>query len=186
MMNDVTDVQSGAALVRHPDKFFIGSEWTAASSGATIDVITPSTEKLFVTVAEAQEADMSRAVASAREAFDGRGWRTLSHAERGRYVKALGDALRARADDVVRIWTSEMGVTREMGHGALHIALDAYDQYAAMADIFPFEERHPTRWGGSLGLLVPEPVGVVGLPRHSICKYYVNGQAPISIFNAVS
>ena len=24
------------------------------------------------------------------------------------------------------------------------------------------------------------------LPRHSICKYYVNGQAPISIFNAVS
>jgi aldehyde dehydrogenase (NAD+) len=162
MMNDVVDVQSGAALVRHPDKFFIGGEWAAASSGATIDVITPSTEKLFVTVAEAREADMNRAVASARQAFDEQGWRTLSHAERGRYVKALGDALRARADDVVRIWTSEMGVTRAMGHGALQIALDAYDQYAAMADTFPFEERHSARWGGSVGLLVREPVGVVG------------------------
>ncbi|TNF05908.1 MAG: aldehyde dehydrogenase [Sphingomonadales bacterium] len=161
-MNNVADVQSSSDLIRHPDLFFIGGEWVAPSSGATIDVITPSTEDLFVTVAEAQEADMNRAVAAARQAFEGRGWRGLTHAQRGRYVKALGDALRARADDVVRIWTSEMGVTRMMGHGALHIALDAYDQYAAMAETFPFEERHPTKWGGSVGLLVREPVGVVG------------------------
>ncbi|MES2271205.1 MAG: aldehyde dehydrogenase [Pseudomonadota bacterium] len=161
-MNNVADLHSTSQLIRHPDRFFIGGEWVAPSSSATIDVITPSTEELFVTVAEAQEADMNHAVEAARRAFDGKAWRGLSHAERGRYVKALGDALRARADDVVRIWTSEMGITRVMGHGALHIALDAYDQYAAMATTFPFEERNPTRWGGSVGLLVREPVGVVG------------------------
>ncbi|WP_156681299.1 aldehyde dehydrogenase [Sphingomonas profundi] len=161
-MNGVTRDLSSADLIRHPDRFFIGGEWVAPSSGATIDVITPSTEALFVTVAEAQEADMDRAVAAARHAFDSGEWRRLSHAERGRYVRALGDALRARADDVVRIWTNEMGVTRTMGHGALHIALDAYEQYADMAETFPFEERHPAKWGGSVGLLVREPVGVVG------------------------
>src|SRR3546814_1623570 len=49
-----------------------------------------------------------------------------------------------------------------MGHGALHIALDAYDQYADLAETFAFEERHATKWGGNVGLLVREPVGVVG------------------------
>ncbi len=161
-MSEITLERPTSGIIRHPDRFFIGGEWIAPSSDATIDVITPSTEELFVTVAEAQEADMNRAVAAAREAFDRGEWRRLSHAERGRYVRALGDALRARADDVVRIWTSEMGVTRTMGHGALHIALDAYSQYADLAETFAFEERHPTKWGGQVGLLVREPVGVVG------------------------
>src|SRR4051812_3689745 len=96
--------QSSRMMIRHPDRFFIGGEWVAPSTDAKIDVITPSTEELFVSVAEAKKADMNRAVAAAREAFDRGEWRRLGHAERGRYVKALGDALRARADDVVRIW----------------------------------------------------------------------------------
>ncbi|WP_157219425.1 aldehyde dehydrogenase [Flavisphingomonas formosensis] len=161
-MADLTLEQSSRTMIRHPDRFFIGGEWVAPSTDTRIDVITPSTEELFVSVAEAKEADMNRAVASARATFDRGEWRRLGHAERGRYVKALGDALRARAGDVVRIWTSEMGVTRMMGMGALHIALDAYDQYAELANSFPFEERHPTKWGGEVGLLVREPVGVVG------------------------
>lgn len=151
-----------AGDIRYPDRFFIGGEWVAPSSDKTIDVITPSTEELYVRIAEAQADDMNRAVASARQAFDHGSWRKLSHAERGRYVQAMGDMLRQRAEDAVRIWTSEMGVTRMMGHGALHIALDAYDQYAGLSETFAFEERHPAKWGGSVGLLVREPVGVVG------------------------
>lgn len=153
---------SEASGIKHPDRFFIGGEWIAPSSDARIDVITPSTEEIFVSVAEAQAQDMNRAVAAAREAFDHGPWRKFSHAERGKYVRAMGNALRERAADVVRIWTSEMGVTHQMGHGALHIALDAYDQYADLSETFAFEERHPAKWGGSVGLLVREPVGVVG------------------------
>lgn len=153
---------AAAADIRYPDRFFIGGEWVKPSSDARIDVITPSTEELYVSVAEAQAEDMRRAVAAAREAFDHGPWRKLSHAERGRHVRAIGNMLRERAADAVRIWTSEMGVTQQMGHGALHIALDAYDQYADLSESFAFEERHPTKWGGSVGLLVREPVGVVG------------------------
>jgi aldehyde dehydrogenase (NAD+) len=148
--------------IRFPDRFFIGGEWVAPSSDKTIDVITPSTEELYVRVAEAQADDMNRAVAAAREAFDHGPWRKMAHAERGRYVRAIGDMLRARAEDAVRIWTSEMGVTRQMGHGALHMALGGYDQYAGLSETFAFEERHTPQWGGSVGLLVREPVGVVG------------------------
>jgi len=41
---------------------------------ALIDVITPSTEELFVQVAEAKRPDVERAVAAARTAFDKGPW----------------------------------------------------------------------------------------------------------------
>jgi betaine-aldehyde dehydrogenase len=152
---------AGQSYVRHPDRFFIGGEWTLPSSDAKFDVITPSTEELFLSVAEAQDEDMDRAVAADRQAFDHGPWRHLSHAERGRYVRAIGDKIRERSEDAVRIWTNEAGVTRQAGFGALFMALDGYDQYADLAETFPFEEPHTPKWGARVGLLVREPVGVV-------------------------
>ncbi len=52
--------------LRHADRLFIGGEWVPATSDATIDVIDSGTEELFFSVAEANESDMSRAVAAAR------------------------------------------------------------------------------------------------------------------------
>ena len=57
------------APVSHADRFFIGGEWVAPSSDATIDVIDSSNEELYYTVAEAAPDDVSRAVAAARHAF---------------------------------------------------------------------------------------------------------------------
>ena len=151
-----------AGLITAPDRLYIGGEWVRPSTEALIDVINPSTEEVFLRVAEAQDADIRRAVAAAREAFDEGPWRKLSHAERGEYVRALGRALRRRSDDIVHIWTSEMGITREVALGALEMAFAAYEQNANLATSFAFEERHRPMWGGELGLLVREPVGVVG------------------------
>ena len=55
-----------SSLFRHADRFFIGGEWVEPASGATIDVIDSGTEEHFFSVAEAQEADIERAVAAAR------------------------------------------------------------------------------------------------------------------------
>ena len=60
---------AAAAPIKHPDRFFIDGTWAAPSSSAKIDVINSSTEKLFTRVAEAKEADVTRAVAAAREAL---------------------------------------------------------------------------------------------------------------------
>ena len=42
------------------------------------------------------------------------------------------------------------------------IGSKALESYAALADTFPFEEECPPTNGGAFGLLVREPVGVVG------------------------
>src|SRR5271154_7066641 len=86
------------------DRFFIGGEWVKPSSGATIDVIDSGTEELFFRVPEAKEADMSRAVGAAREAFDEGPWPRMSHAERAEYLRALGVGLQERTGDVGQIW----------------------------------------------------------------------------------
>src|ERR1700733_9932064 len=58
-----------AVQLRHLDRFFIGGEWVAPSSEATITVPDSATEERFFSVAEAQAADVSRAVEAGRQAF---------------------------------------------------------------------------------------------------------------------
>ena len=97
------------APVTHPDRFYIGGEWVAPSSDATIDVIDSGTEQLFFRIAEAQADDIARAVEAARTAFDEGSWTGLTHAERAQYLRALGDAVMERADAVAESWTRETG-----------------------------------------------------------------------------
>lgn len=71
--------------IRHPDRFFIGGQWVTPSSGATINVIDSHSEDVYLTVAEAQAADIDRAVSAARKAFDNGPWPRLTYTERARY-----------------------------------------------------------------------------------------------------
>jgi betaine-aldehyde dehydrogenase len=147
--------------VSHPDRFYIGGEWVAPSSTDRIDVIQPATEDLWVQVAEARAADMDRAVAAARTAFDEGPWPRMTHAERAGYLREIGLGLRERADDLSNIWSNEMGILH--GDAVLRGARipGIYDFYASLADSFQFVERHEPA-GGGYGWLVREPVGVVG------------------------
>ena len=143
------------------DRFFIGGEWVKPSSEAKIDVIDSGTEKIFFRVPEAKDGDMSRAVAAAREAFDRGPWPRMSHVERAGYLRALGAGLQERVGDVGQIWPRESGVVHAFAEVLAAAWASAFDYYAGLADTFPFEEQ-VTPWMGEFGLIVREPVGVVG------------------------
>ena len=149
------------ALITHADRFYIGGQWVAPSSDATIKVVDSDTEQVFLTVPEAQAADIDRAVTAAREAFDTGPWRWLSHQERAGYLRALGAELKKRADAIGDLWPREAGVLARIARFGGMQAENTLSSYAALADTFPFEE--PVRpSSGEFGLLVREPVGVVG------------------------
>jgi acyl-CoA reductase-like NAD-dependent aldehyde dehydrogenase len=150
------------APLRHPDALFIGGHWEQPSTDATVDVINASTEDLFARVALAQQADIDRAVAAARLAFDEGPWPRMSHAERAAFLTAIAREFDARADDLARIWTIETGVLFGISRGSSPAYGAAFDSFAAMAESFPFEEvRTPSPGCGDFGLVVREPVGVV-------------------------
>lgn len=151
-----------ADLIRHPDRFFIGGQWVAPSSDATISVVSPSTEEEFVRVAEAQVADVERAIAAARLALDEGPWPRLSHAERGAYLHAIGDEVAARVGTLSAIWTNEIGVANSWSQLLTAPTADTYRYYGDLAGKFAFVEEHRPSSGEGIGLLVREPVGVVG------------------------
>lgn len=148
--------------LQHPGLFFIGGEWVPASSDAQIDVIDSVTEERFFSVAEAAAPDIARAVAAARHAFDEGPWPRMTHAERAEFLRKLGAGLQAHNDALGQIWPRESGVLHSVAQFSGMIGAGALESYAALADTFPFEEECAPTLGGAFGLLVREPVGVVG------------------------
>jgi aldehyde dehydrogenase (NAD+) len=124
------------APLRDADRFFIGGDWVTPSSDALIDVIDPGTEELFFGIAEAGQADMSRAVAAARQAFDEGPWPRMSHTQRAEYLRAIAAGLRERTEDIGQIWPRESGglhkITRRTGAGAA----GTFEFYAGLAGTF--------------------------------------------------
>src|SRR5690348_4164366 len=90
LMEEITRARSTTVPLLHPESFFIGGSWVAPTTDSQIDVIDAGTEEVAFSVAEAQAADMARAVEAARTAFDDGPWPTLSHAERAEYLRAFG------------------------------------------------------------------------------------------------
>ncbi len=150
-----------ASSVSYPDRLFIGGEWVRPSSASLIDVINPATEEVYLRVAEAQAADVNRAIEAARLAFDRGPWPRMRHAERAGYLRAIGAAVSRRAGEFAAIWPSEMGILHSIANAYTGSFGPVYDYYAGLAETFPFEERHHPGAGGEVGLLVREPVGVV-------------------------
>ncbi|HVJ98303.1 MAG TPA: aldehyde dehydrogenase family protein, partial [Acidimicrobiia bacterium] len=73
------------------DKLFIGGEWVAPASGNTIEVISPHTEEVVGVVPDASTADVDKAVAAARDAFDNGEWPRLTPEERIAAVQKFSD-----------------------------------------------------------------------------------------------
>ena len=154
-------MSQATAPIRHTDRFYIGGQWVAPSSDAKISVIDSDTEQLYFTVPEAQAADISRAVGAAREAFDNGPWPWLTHERRAEYLRAIGAELKRRTDDIGQIWPRESGVLHAVAKGGGIGAEQTFSAFAALASTYPFEEPAKPS-AGQFGLLVREPVGVVG------------------------
>ena len=87
---------------------------------------------------------------------------SLSHAERAGYLRAIAAGLRERAADLSQVWPRESGVLYAISSTVASEAAAAFEYYAGLAT--PVSVRgagHPCRFG-EFGLIVREPVGVVG------------------------
>ncbi len=132
----------------------------APSSDGKIDVVSPMTEEVIFSVAEAREPDMDRAVAAAREAFDKGPWPRLTHAERATWMLKLGEALKARNEELGHAWTNQMGALHAVTRTSGIASAATFGRYAALAETFEWEEPHTPADGHGRAMIVREPVGV--------------------------
>ena len=137
----------------HARKFFIAGEWVEPATPATLEVINPATEQPVTSIALGAEADVDRAVAAARAAFDG--YAATSREERLALLGRIVEGYLARKDDLALAVSLEMGapaglaaqaqVPAGLGHFAIAIEV---------LKTFEFEETVGT------STVVSEPVGV--------------------------
>jgi aldehyde dehydrogenase (NAD+) len=147
--------------LQYPDRLFIGGQWVEPSSTARFEVTDSASETHYLSVPEAQSADMDRAVAAARHAFDEGPWPRMTHAERASYLRGIAEGIQARAVDLAQVWPHEAGVLYSVAKSSPNGAKATFNSYAGLADTFVFEEQVEVP-GVKFGLLVREPVGVVG------------------------
>jgi len=149
-------------MVKSYDRIYLDGEWAAPSSAERITVINPANEEACAQVPAAQPADIDRAVAAARAAFDSGPWPGLPLDERLEWMRKLAQGLAARQTDLATTITTEMGCP--ISASAMTQAFPptmVLEKYAEVAASFPFEE---TRQGLMGRVLVHrEPVGVCGL-----------------------
>lgn len=142
------------------DSFPIGGTRVAPAGTGTLDVISPATLEVVGRVPEATEADIDRAVAAAREAFDTGPWPRMRPDERADVMAATSAAITARLDEFATLITQENGSPYTFSQmGQVYAATAVLDYYTGLAREFAFEEWRTGMMGPVL--VRREPVGVV-------------------------
>jgi aldehyde dehydrogenase (NAD+) len=90
-------------------KLLINNRWVASESGKIFGTINPSTGEEICQVAEADAADVDKAVKAARAAFEEGPWRKMSASERGQLLHRLADLIEKNADELARLETLDNG-----------------------------------------------------------------------------
>jgi gamma-glutamyl-gamma-aminobutyraldehyde dehydrogenase len=159
MTPDQTAIDRLAALPQDPARLLIDGQWMDGQD-APLPVLSPIDGRQITTLATASAADVARATASARAAFDDGRWSRRSPTERKRVLHRLADLIDEHALELavlgVRDNGTEIGMALKAEPGS---AASTFRYYAEALDKV-YGEIAPTA-ETVLALVHREPVGVV-------------------------
>ncbi len=149
------------------DKFFINGQWVTPHGTETIDVLNPSTEETVATLPLGTAEDVDDAVAAAKAAFPA--WSQTTTEERASYLDKIAAGLEARADELARIISQEVGMPLKASR-IIQAGLPnrTFKSYAKIVREYEFES------GDGATRIIREPIGVCGFitpwnyPLHQI------------------
>jgi len=138
---------------------YIGGQWINSSSGETIPVDNPATQKSIGFVPKCGARETKKAIESANEAFAN--WKTRTSKERSIILKKWHDLIIENIDDLSHIMTVEQGkpiaeAKGEITMGTTYIEFYAEEAKRVYGDIIP--DPLPDR----RIVVIKQPIGVVG------------------------
>ncbi|MFG6441525.1 aldehyde dehydrogenase family protein [Roseateles sp. LKC17W] len=98
-----------AFLARADHPMLLGSDWVPARSGAWMDAINPATGEVLGRFPAGDASDADRAVAAAREAFEGAAWRDMTPSQRGRILWRVSELIEQHIDELAELETLDQG-----------------------------------------------------------------------------
>ncbi len=150
-----------AASIKPRGGVFIDGRSGPAAAGATFDNINPATGKSLGAVAAGEQADIERAVSSARAAFRQGVWSQQSPKARKQVLQKFADLILAHKDELALLETLDTG--KPIGDSLsvdIPSAANCIRWYAEAVDKI-YDEVAPTG-PRVLATITREPMGVVG------------------------
>ncbi|HOY81689.1 MAG TPA: 5-carboxymethyl-2-hydroxymuconate semialdehyde dehydrogenase [Rhodoglobus sp.] len=140
---------------------FIDGQWVDSIGGETFDVLDPVSNQNYATCAAGQKADIDRAVAAAKQAFDSGPWPRLKPRDRYRVLNRIADLVEERDARLAELETFDTGlpITQALGQ-----AQRAAENFRFFADLIVAQADDAYKVPGTqLNYVNRKPVGVAGL-----------------------
>ncbi|MGH6880711.1 MAG: aldehyde dehydrogenase family protein, partial [Hypericibacter sp.] len=152
-----------AEFLQRRHKLLIDGEWVAAASGKLFPVYNPATGTLLAQVAEADSADVDKAVKAARRAFDEGPWRKMTGSQRGRLMWKLADLIEQHLEEFAELESVDNGKPLSVARVAdVPLTIDMFRYMGGWATKTPGSSIPWSVPGEFLSYTQREPVGVVG------------------------
>jgi betaine-aldehyde dehydrogenase len=141
---------------------FIDGSWTVSSSGECSQVVNPSDGSIVTEVDVAADADVERAIAAARRAFDATDWPWRAAEDRAAILSRTADLIERDRDRIARAETLNTGkALRESGFDVDDVA--SVFRYYARLGVEDATRRVELESPTAISRIVQEPLGVCGL-----------------------
>jgi acyl-CoA reductase-like NAD-dependent aldehyde dehydrogenase len=143
------------------DQLFIDGKWSAPDSDSVITVTSPHSEAVIGHAACAGPADVDRAVAAARAAFDTGPWPRMRVAERIEAIGRLAAVYKERRADMAALISAEIGAPitfAKMAH--VRLPLTMISAFCGLAGNYQWQQDRPGLYGKDIRI-TKQPVGVV-------------------------
>jgi aldehyde dehydrogenase (NAD+) len=139
-------------------ELFIGGRDTPATNGAHRTLLDPATNRPIATTAVASRDDARAAMESADKAFRESGWAGDDGARRARALQKLATLVEARADELARLETTNVGKPLRESKGDVGFVVRTLEYFAGLADKLE-GETIPVP-GPRIDFTLREPLGV--------------------------
>ena len=150
-----------AAALKIEGRAFIDGAYVAAAVGETFAKVSPIDGKVFADVADCGEADIDRAVQSARNAFESGVWRDADPAHKKKVLLRFAELIREHAEEIALLETLDVGkpIANSLSVDVPFCA-NCIQYYAEFADKL-IDEVAPVG-ANDVAMVRKEPLGVVG------------------------
>jgi betaine-aldehyde dehydrogenase len=142
-------------------QMYINGEGVESSTGKFFPVLDPSCEQVIAEVPAADERDVNRAVAAARQAFDSGPWPQTTAQERGRILLRLAERVRQESAMLAELEARNSGKPIVEAEFDMADVATCFEYYGGLATkVVGYVNPVPDN---ALSLSLKEPVGVAGM-----------------------
>ena len=139
---------------------YIAGDWVDSDSGETFESTSPANGDAIGTFPLSGEADVNRAVAAAKAAFEE--WRLVPAPKRGEILFRFGQLLTDQKEDLSQLMAREMGKVLAEARGDVQEAIDmAY--YMGGEGRRLFGQTTPSELKDKFQMSVRMPIGIIGV-----------------------